>query len=402
MPEVSARAKGDFLEDTVGDIFIGYGFDIQKRIRLKDKFDVEHEIDVLATKKEVYGTITTAVECKYHKEQIGIEDVRNFHSKLMSLGLTKGILVSAGGFTSDAEAQAKVLGVELWDLAALQDRLGKVQQPNLNRIDNALPINGSVNKFIFPLHIRNSDKMILKGDIDLDFYPYYLVSYQCFSQDRVGGSIVNLESRGIVAVSAVKGDIHDCVVTAGTSPALPISGWSADCTKVEPRTVYPSEFENLGIKLIHRVNLTPAAIRETEAKTTVQRELAKNLTEIFYYRVGNRRREKLVRPKKIDIEVVGARLAYIPFLTIYLASQETSYTRLLQAATLRYSKDDTVLCRICSLNPSIAVCESCGSTTCVDDLRNCLSCGRNLCSKHAVSKGLLFKKYYCAEHILNA
>jgi hypothetical protein len=63
----SMKEKGGTLEDTVADYLRRIGFDVERRVRLRDRFDVSHEIDVFASKKEAFGTIRVAVECKYVK-----------------------------------------------------------------------------------------------------------------------------------------------------------------------------------------------------------------------------------------------------------------------------------------------------------------------------------------------
>ena len=79
-------AKGTALEDIVGRLLRGWGFDIQTRVRARDKSGIEHEIDVLGKKKEAFGEFTLAVECKNHVEPIDIKEIRNFNDKLSSLG----------------------------------------------------------------------------------------------------------------------------------------------------------------------------------------------------------------------------------------------------------------------------------------------------------------------------
>jgi ribosomal protein L40E len=119
---LSTKEKGGTLEDSVADYFRRMGFDVEPRVRLRDRFDVSHEIDVLASKKEAFGTIRVAVECKYVKTPMDIKEIRNFHDKLSALGITKGIFVSTGGFTADAESHASALGIELWDTKTMQSK----------------------------------------------------------------------------------------------------------------------------------------------------------------------------------------------------------------------------------------------------------------------------------------
>ena len=87
--ELSMKEKGASLEDSVADYFRRRGFDVEPRVKMRDRFDVYHEIDVLGSKKEDFGTIQVAVECKYVKTPIDIKEIRNFHDKLAALGITK-------------------------------------------------------------------------------------------------------------------------------------------------------------------------------------------------------------------------------------------------------------------------------------------------------------------------
>lgn len=103
--QLSMRDKGSELEDTVANYFRQIGFDVEARVKMKDRFDVFHEIDVVASKQEEFGGIQVAVECKFVSGPMDIKEVRNFHDKLTALGFTKGIFVSTGGFTSDERSR---------------------------------------------------------------------------------------------------------------------------------------------------------------------------------------------------------------------------------------------------------------------------------------------------------
>jgi hypothetical protein len=119
------KEKGASLEDSVAGYFRLRGFEVEPRAQMRDRSDVYHEIDVFASKKEDFGTIHVAVECKYVKTPTDIREVRNFHDKLDTLKINKGIFVSTGGFTADAEAYARTLGIELWDAATLRTKLAQ-------------------------------------------------------------------------------------------------------------------------------------------------------------------------------------------------------------------------------------------------------------------------------------
>jgi restriction endonuclease Mrr len=150
------KKKGAQLEDLVADYSRRRGFDVEARAKMRDRYDVYHEIDVLSSKKEDFGTIQVAVECKYVKTPIDIKEVRNFHDKLESLGITKGIFVSTGGFTTDAESHANSLGIELWDMATLQTKTKLAEAaPEKDLIHDALPAKLSTLSTPAPGHLRN-------------------------------------------------------------------------------------------------------------------------------------------------------------------------------------------------------------------------------------------------------
>jgi hypothetical protein len=123
--DLSMKEKGASLEDSVASYFRRRGFDVEPRAKMRDRSDVYHEIDVFASKKEDFGTIHVAVECKYVKTATDIREVRNFHDKLDTLRINKGVFVSTGGFTADAEAYANTLGIELWDMTTLRTKLAE-------------------------------------------------------------------------------------------------------------------------------------------------------------------------------------------------------------------------------------------------------------------------------------
>ena len=153
----SMKEKGGVLEDSIADYFRRMGFDVQLRTKLRDRSDVSHEIDVLASKKEAYGPIQIAAECKYVKTPIDIKEVRNFNDKLRALGIIKGIFVSTGGFTADAQAHAQSLSIDLWDEKILQNKLAESETPQKDLIQDALLFNQSLIASLSPQHLRNSN-----------------------------------------------------------------------------------------------------------------------------------------------------------------------------------------------------------------------------------------------------
>ncbi len=396
--ELPSKQKGTMLEDMVGDLFKNWGFDVEKRVKLRDKYNVEHEIDVLCSKKEVFGTVKIAIECKYVSSHIEIKEIRNFNEKLNALTIGKGIFVSTGGFTNDAHSYAKEVGLELWDLATLQKKMEKVASGQ-NVIDDAIAISPEIKVYLLPDYISANEKIKIEN-ISLNFHPYYFVEYSCFSQHTIGGNDVYLESKGIVILSAIDGEIYDSFVHSGNRPTITCSMLLYECSKLSPKS---ARFEELiPASIANMIESAPIhaspKITETEAKKIVQTEIVKNLSVSYPYTVGRRRREKTIMPKKNDVEIGTATLYNIPILTVHLSYRDKKYEREIQGATLRISKDEMITCQLCYKNQATSLCDECGTVICDNHVKKCEVCPKSLCDNCKVSKGLMFKKHYCKEH----
>ena len=390
--ELSMKEKGASLEDLVADYFRRRGFDVEPRVKMRDRYDVYHEIDVLSSKKEDFGTIQVAVECKYVKAPIDIKEIRNFHDKLAALGITKGIFVSTGGFTADAESHAKALGIELWDMATLQTktRLGE-ETPQKDVIHDALPVKLSTLSTLGPRHLRNFN--VLSETIQLVYRPCYFMDYHCFSQHTVAGNSVLLESRGKIVVDAVNGQIVDCKTSEGQTPDLPRTGAYIACSQMETQSLPVS---NLPSKL--PLSVIRHELDSARAKDRSKIELVKNLTLRHHYETTRTTGEKTLKPRKKDIDISTLRGPIkVPILIGTYRFGSYSYVRTWIAATGAMAYDSTMSCLLCR-NPATLVCENCGGISCAAHGKNCVVCGKNLCGTCAVAKGVISKKYYCPQH----
>ncbi|PIA78447.1 hypothetical protein BFR04_02610 [Gaetbulibacter sp. 4G1] len=98
---------------------------IFKKLIRDDRFEsVEHnvqlmgqdglrQIDVLVKTKSIGMEFNTIIECKDYKRKLSIIYVDSFHSKLLDVNASKGILVSRNGFSTKAISKAKRLGITL-------------------------------------------------------------------------------------------------------------------------------------------------------------------------------------------------------------------------------------------------------------------------------------------------
>ena len=387
---VSTKEKGGVLEDSIADYFRRLGFDVQSRVRIRDRSEVSHEIDVLASKKEAFGTIQVAVECKYVNTPMDIKEIRNFRDKLSALSITKGVFVSTGGFTTDAESYARSSGIELWDTRTIQEKIAESEIPQRDVVHDALPVNLGMLGVLSPRHLRNSN--VLSETIKLSYRPYYFLDYHCFSQHTVAGNSVLLESKGNVVIDAVTGQIVDSRTSAGKQPALPSMGPYSECMGIKPQTVTSA---NLPAQLL--LSVIGQKIDFVRAKDVARIELVKSLSLEHTYYTARTAGRKILKPRKKDVDILNVELVKIPFVSGTYRFRNYTYNRTSLASTGRLVLDQTASCVQCR-NPPVLVCENCGGIACESHSKNCEICGKNLCTACAISKGIISKRYYCAEH----
>ena len=293
--QVPMKEKGGVLEDSIAEYFRGKGFDVQLRQRMRDQSDVSHEIDVLASKREDYGAIQIAAECKYVRTPIDIKEVRNFNDKLRALGIIKGILVSTGGFTADAQAHASALGIDLWDDKKLQDKLMVSEAPQKDVVNDALPFNITTTGVLSPKHLGNSN--LFSETFEIRYIPYYFADYHCFSQHTVAGNSVQIESRGTIVLDAVNGHVVDSKATAGQQPTLPNNGPYVECANMNPQSV-----TNASLPVQIPLSVITQKLTLVRAKDVAKIELAKSISLEYKYYTTRRAGFKLLKLKDQPVE----------------------------------------------------------------------------------------------------
>jgi len=270
---LSMRDKGSELEDTVANYFRQIGFDVEARVKMKDRFDVFHEIDVVASKQEEFGRIQVAVECKFVSGPMDIKEVRNFHDKLGALGFTKGVFVSTGGFTSDAELHAGALGIELWDERILEQKLSKLTIPQASVVHDVLPVRTEASVLI-PRHLRNHQ--MLHETVRMNLMPFYFMEYKCFSQHSVAGNAVVIESKGALLLDAISGHAVGFKAREGIQPASGAIGGAF----AELLNLAPIDSPSLGET---PVSVTNPRVDSSLAKDSARTELVKHLAIKYSY-----------------------------------------------------------------------------------------------------------------------
>lgn len=387
---VSMKERGGDLEDAVAGYFRGKGYEVETRTKKRDRRDVFHEIDVLASRREDFGRIEVAVECKHVGSPIDIKELRNFNDKLSALGLTKGIFVSTGGFTTDAKSHASSVNIELWDQKSLEEKIARSEVPEKDILHDALPIDPASIPSLTPRHLRNFS--VFSESVQLNYRPFYFADYHCFSQHTVRENSVILESAGTVVIDGVTGNVVDSSRTAGQEPQLPRIGVYVGCIGLQPQTVASSSLPD-GMQLSvlsHKVDMT-------RAKDIAKVELVKSLLLRYKYRTTRTTGVKILKPKKKDVEILNVQPVKIPLLTGVYHFRNYTYTRTCLASTGGFILDQTGTCILCPNRP-ILVCGSCGAVVCQSHTKMCSVCTRNLCTSCVISKGILSKTHYCAEH----
>jgi len=127
------------FERRVAAIYRILGANVQHDIALAG-----NQIDILLDERTGTGTpIRSAVECKYHSRQIGINTVNAFTGLVLLLRnrnlVERGIIVSHSGFTKTARSAAQEHGIDLVEFADLEQRVAG-RESEINEIQSQLDI----------------------------------------------------------------------------------------------------------------------------------------------------------------------------------------------------------------------------------------------------------------------
>ena len=128
---MTAKRKGDILEDLVAMMHKVPGVVVEKRKKLPvllSKTGRRREIDVLITSDVVGYPVRFGIGCKNEAKLLDTAAVDSFVRilKEVSIPVQQGILVSAKGYTRDAQDAAKLCGIRTLVFEGLNaDRLGQ-------------------------------------------------------------------------------------------------------------------------------------------------------------------------------------------------------------------------------------------------------------------------------------
>lgn len=367
MAAQTSRDPNNFVVDMVCDVCRIEGFVVEKN--LQEGQSGSHIVDVVASKTNGSTTQKVAFECWEGDRQVNGREVESFVFRLRKAGIESGIYVSPKGFTGDAEFMARKLGIELWDLPKLKERVEKIRPPEKDKVPGTLPVSRAVASQIFSHGLENGKTLKLASMPRLEFRPYFFADFT-LAQGKKS------TARGIIVFDGVDGRECDAGLFEGQVRNLPGSGLFLDCLELEAMTgsmpQLPTELE-----MKNSVTLAPAAATEETVKAKV--------TDLLI-------REANAHPD--DVSIPEVRLLHIPIVTVELQAGTRSYRKILQGATSKMIWDETRKCTVCQ-GPTVAVCEDCGSIVCQEHTRLCNSCGKHLCTECVTTKGHVNKTPLC-------
>ncbi|MBP7986087.1 restriction endonuclease, partial [Candidatus Neomicrothrix sp.] len=122
--QTPSAARGAALETLLAGHFTRHGYAVESNLVVEGRSGNAHELDVVARRSDALTDYVTVVEAKSWSNRVGKEVVAKLAYVLADVGMHKGIIAAPGGLTSGAITAAEALGIEVWDGAELERRLG--------------------------------------------------------------------------------------------------------------------------------------------------------------------------------------------------------------------------------------------------------------------------------------
>jgi hypothetical protein len=113
------------LEQRVAQYFERNGYNTRTNHKEQGRSGLLHEIDVLAEKRDAAGTHRVAVECKAWRTPVEKDVVYKLEAVMKDTGLSKGIVISAGGLRIGARVAADQAHIEVWGPDEIRHLLGE-------------------------------------------------------------------------------------------------------------------------------------------------------------------------------------------------------------------------------------------------------------------------------------
>jgi hypothetical protein len=397
---MSIYMLGTRLEDMTEKILQNMGYSTQKRQRIADSGGSKHEIDIYATK----GSRVRAIECKNYdpSRSVGIKELRDFHSKVVSLKIRDALFVTNTTYSSESEKFATSRNIMLWDGDELRERffsmtLGRLGSGEQTTLELALPVNMTYEE-ISRLELVNPE--LTKSQARLVLHPYYKFEWKVdiVRYDPARGKHRVLES-GVFVVDALDGEI--------INPKETISGKLSGLFKKSDEKLAMREGKRIAEDIIeikpesrykvfqtseYAASVVKPTVKSQNAQKTIIQQVIEDTRKEEDYKVrtkyGEDTKQILLIAKSSEVIIKKASLVYVPKWNIDTESGQVTFMRKALAASKTVLVDTIAHCpRHLSIGDTqlvkkqtYAICEVCGSAFCKD---------------HAF---LVEGKYYCEEH----
>ena len=112
------------LELRVAKYFERSGYAARTNHKERGRSGLVHEIDVLVEMTDAAGRHRVAVECKAWRSPIEKEVIYKLEKVMQDVGLSKGIVISAGGLRSGARVAAEQAHIDVWGRDEIRHFLG--------------------------------------------------------------------------------------------------------------------------------------------------------------------------------------------------------------------------------------------------------------------------------------
>jgi len=230
---------------------------------------------------------------------------------------------------------------------------------------------------------------------------FYVFRFQLFKQIKRGDTIVRANVYGYALTNPVKGIISDVLYgEAYPEPHDFKNELSRECMRIIQANACESkpslEKEGRGLEV-------PSLIPADEIQKDVIRWITQNLifTKSYTVRSGIRKATFTFKTKDF-VRCVFMGCFAVP--TFHLAYKHLNSSKIFKRNVLGYSGEviiDEIRCSMTKMpgktceNFPDNVCPVCGNIFCNEHGKQCEKCGVNLCKNCIMSKGLIFKHYFC-------
>ena len=212
---MTAKKKGDLLEDLVALMHDTPGVDVKKRVKLPvlhSKSRRKREVDVLLTTNAAGYQVRLAIGCKNEKSKLDVNDVDNFSNILRDVGipLQHGILVSVSGYTRDALDSAGQKGMRTLIFEGLTpDRMSIEVNAALRSVLYLFISSSNLTASTFPFLPKSARETQWPTDtIDSKDPPSTAQLLSCLWRMWICGKVPNRIGEHVAAIIPISCDAH--------------------------------------------------------------------------------------------------------------------------------------------------------------------------------------------------